>query len=86
MKYRYTEREAEFLESMGLPFNFRGELNDDQCVEMWEAIEDQLQMYGLTEDGENEFGTLCGNLLASLARQEDAENKKEGNNGEDSIH
>lgn len=73
MRYRYTTAEATMLTSLALPFDFRGELTDEQCDALWEAVEDHLAMHGITDDEENELGVLCAGLLTSIAHQDEAE-------------
>ena len=72
MKYTYTRAEDALLQSLALPFDPLGELTDEQCVALWEAVEDHLTMHGIVNDEESELGALCAGLLTSIARQDEA--------------
>lgn len=69
MKFCFPKDQAEFLQSV-LQVDPDRDFSDDEQLELEDRIADHLQMYGLADDGENEIGTMCANILAFIARND----------------
>ena len=63
----FTEKQIDFMRSIGLSFDFNN-LSDDEYVEIEEQVGDWLQLHGIAPSGDdvNEIGLMCESVLDAL--------------------
>lgn len=69
MKFEYPKKFRPLLEKLELGFSPYDELNEEQEVELIEAVENYFSLYGIDESGdeESDAGTLCADFLTWIA-------------------
>lgn len=64
---KFTQEQIKLLQSLGLPTVIDENTPDDVFENFEDAVSEHLQFYGLTDDGENDIGKLCGDILTAIA-------------------
>ena len=61
----FNQRQLEWLKNENIVIN-NDEYSDDEIINMIEKLEDLLQEKGIKNDMENEYGTMCVDILNIL--------------------
>lgn len=69
MVFNFPKEQAEFLRDV-LKVDVSMDFSADEQLELEDKIIDHLQSYGLTNDGENETGTMCADILTFIANND----------------
>ncbi|MBQ9208521.1 MAG: hypothetical protein IJ149_02915 [Oscillospiraceae bacterium] len=64
---KFTDKQIKLLESLGLPTVLNENTPSEVLETFVDTVGDHLQLHGLTDDGENEIGKLCGDILTAIA-------------------
>ena len=67
MRIEFTSEQTKLLESLKLPTSLDDSISDDDYESFVDTVSEHLQLHGLTDDGENEIGKLCGDILTAIA-------------------
>jgi hypothetical protein len=60
----FTKEQKTWLNDNNIDIN--KDFDDDEIVDLIETLEDMLQEQGFTNNQENEFGTVCADVLTVL--------------------
>ena len=71
MRYHFSEREIEALSRLNIPFNFLGDLDDEQELALLDIVGDAMDYEGYGEDGgdQSTLGEMYGDILTHMAQQ-----------------
>lgn len=67
MVVKFTPEQTKLLESLNLPTVLDSSISEDDYEFFVDTVGEHLQLHGLTDDGENEIGKLCGDILTAIA-------------------
>jgi predicted NUDIX family phosphoesterase len=69
MIFYFPKEQAEFLQEV-LKVDVSMDFSDDEQLELEDKLSDYLQTHGLTNDEENEIGTMCADILTFIANND----------------
>ncbi|MCR5166010.1 MAG: hypothetical protein K6C13_02155 [Oscillospiraceae bacterium] len=64
---KFSDAQADLLRSLGLPTTLSEDNSDEEIIGFTDIVSEHLQMYGLTDDGENDIGEMCADILTAIA-------------------
>ena len=67
MVFSFTDEQKELLSKFNFAFDISGELDEEEILEIDEAISDYFTQHGISEDNVvNDIGLLCESIIDML--------------------
>ncbi len=67
MKIDFTKEQISLLNKVDIDFDFKGDINHDQLMDLDEAIGEYMEEHGIGDDDKpNETGKLCIEIMDLL--------------------
>lgn len=68
MKISFNEEQIELLNKIGIDFNLKGSLSEDDIFDIDDKVADHLIYFGIGDNDEvNEVGLICESILELLS-------------------
>lgn len=66
MSFPWSETQKKCLEKMNIPFDFNGDLSDDEILKLDDIVTDYMMMHCISNDEVTPTGRICESIIDTM--------------------